>query len=403
MKNNIIFVIIGIAAIAVIVPLAYFVSSNQEDDSPEGVIQLIQGPKDYSVDQKLKNIEIANPNAEKILSQCGTDKHCVVDALWDLASYEPQLIVIETLSDITTAYNDLKYYCHGAAHHFGMFFYGLTGNMTQAMDFAEKRDCGGAMYHGAIENYFLTEMILNDAKKDEIEFVNICQSLGGDAKKMKRVECAHGTGHGLAKVYDYEVFSGVKRCDEFPEAVERRLCYEGFFMENTVAQIETGGGTIDENDILFPCNKLDPKYSGACYYYHTSYILQKKGTVNGGFEECNKVTPEESLKLCYMGVGRHVGSQIFSDLGKMKIACEIGILKYQAFGYQGALIVTVDQMGFDDAFEACKVYPEFFKETCYSFLGSWIGVETPGIEDRKKGCSPAENSKYFDVCVNPRF
>jgi len=230
-----------------------------------------------------------------------------------LTSNEPLPVVIQTLNDITTAYDDLKYYCHGAAHHFGMFLYGLTGNITKTLEFAEKRDCGGALYHGAIETYFLTELIQNEAKKEEIQFLNICQSLADDAKKMKRVECAHGIGHGLAKVYDYEVFSGVKRCDEFPEAVERRLCYEGLFMENTVAQIESGGGTVDENDILYPCNKLDPKYSGACYYYHVSYILNKKETVNGGFEECNKVTPEDSLKFCYMGIGRHIGSQLFHD------------------------------------------------------------------------------------------
>jgi hypothetical protein len=400
-NQNLKFVIIGIAVVSVI-PLVFFGFQEQEKSS-EGVIRLIEAPPDISLDEKLRNFETKNPNADKILSQCGSDNHCAVEALWDLSTNESQPIVLEALSDITTAYNDLQYYCHGTAHHFGMFVFGLTQNMTEALEFAKKRDCGGAMYHGAIENYFLSEMIVNDAKIDEIEFVNICQSLGGDAKKLNRVECAHGTGHGLAKIYDYDIFASVKRCDEFPEAVERRLCYEGVFMENTVSQGDSGGGTFDEKDILFPCNKLDPKYAGACYYYHTSYILQKEGTVDGGFQVCNSVTPEESLKFCYMGIGRQVGGFLFDELEKMVPVCQKGIEEHQWLCYQGALIVIFDQRGLDEGFKACKIFPQDFKKACYTLLGDWIGNETPAIEDREKACSLAENSIYFDICVNARI
>jgi len=403
MKQNSKFVIIGFAIIAVILPLTYLTFVNQEDNSSKGVIHLTEAPPDYSLDETLRNFETSNPHADKILSNCATDEHCVVEAMWDLSNIEPQQIVLDTLTDITTAYNDVKYYCHGTAHHFGMFLYGLTGNMTQTLEFAKKRDCGGAMYHGAIENYFLTEMILNDAKIDEIEFVDICQNVADDAKKMSRVECAHGTGHGLAKVYDYDVFSSVKRCDEFPEAVERRLCYEGVFMANTVAQIQVGGGTFDKNDVLFPCNKLNSKYSGACYYYHATYILQQKRTVNGGFEECNTVTPEISLKFCYMGIGRQIGGSLFDELEKMIPVCQVGLEKYQRYCYQGALIVINDQRGLEESFDACKIFPDLFKMDCYTLLGDWIRNETPAKEDREKSCSGAESSKYFDVCVNAQI
>ena len=134
-NQNLIFVIIGIALVSVI-PLAFF-GFTEEEKSSEGVIRLIEAPPDIGLDEKLRNFETNNPNADKILSQCGSDKHCAVEALSDLATNEPQPVVLEALSDITTAYNDLGYYCHGAAHHLGMFVFGLTQNMTEALEFAK--------------------------------------------------------------------------------------------------------------------------------------------------------------------------------------------------------------------------------------------------------------------------
>jgi len=37
------------------------------------------------------------------------------------------------------------------------------------------------------------------------------------------------------------------------------VCYQGIFMENGGVYLETGGGAFDENDFLYPCNKLESK------------------------------------------------------------------------------------------------------------------------------------------------
>ncbi len=400
MKQSGKFVIIGIACLAVVLAVFYLNSTNQKNTLET---EIIESAKDFSFEDKIKAIKTDNPNANQILSDCGIDEHCVVEALWDLASNEQEKTVLEALNAVSTAYDKTGYYCHGPAHHLGMFLYGLTGNLTKTLEFSEKRDCGGAMYHGAIENYFLTEMVLNDAQVEEIEFVDICKSLADDAKKMIRIECVHGIGHGLAKVYGYDVFSSVKRCDEFPEAVERRVCYEGIFMENVVAHQLVNGGSFDENDIFFPCNRLDAKYSGACYFYHVTYILEQTKKIDKTFEKCNKVTPETSLIFCYMGLGRQVGPSFFDNPEELIPICKVGLVEYQRFCYQGALFVIVDQRGFDDSFKACKAFPESFKVDCYTLLGGWIRIETPTTDEIEKACSKAENSKYLDICVNAKI
>lgn len=401
MKNNFKLMIIGIAIIAIIVPVVLLIFG-QETTSDKPDVLLDAAPKN-SYDEKIRTIKTENLVANEILSECGGDEHCAVESLWDLSDTGSEEAVLETLNNITSAYAEVGYYCHGPAHHLGMFVYGLTENLTKTLEIASKRDCGGALYHGGIENYFLSEMILNNANPEEIEFLNICQKLGGDAKQMKRIECAHGIGHGLAKVYEYDVFSSVQRCDEFSEPVEKRLCYEGVFMENVNANVKIGGGNFDKDDILYPCNEINSKYANACYYYHATYILKQTGTVYDSFAECNKISPETPLKACYMGIGRQLGGSLLNDIEQMKIVCQKGISEYQRFCYQGALIVLADQKGIEESFEGCKVFPDIFKMDCYILVGGWIRNETPSQEDRENICSLAENEKYFRVCVNARI
>jgi len=401
MKQGGKFVIIGTACLAVFVVVIYFSFANQDSTKLES--EIVESSKDIPGDKKIVEFKTENQNANKILSDCGVDEHCIVEAFWNLASTEQEQTVLEALSAATAAYDQAGYYCHGLAHHLGMFLYGITGNMTKTLEFAEKRDCGGAMYHGAIENYFLTEMTLNEKQVEEIDFVSICNQLADDAKKMKRVECAHGTGHGLVKVYDYDVFSSVSRCDEFADPDERRLCYEGVFMENVVAHQMVNGGSFDKDDIFFPCNKLDVKYSGACYYYHATYFIEKLYKIEDVFENCNKLTPETSLMFCYMGIGRQFGVSYFDNFNGLISICQIGLPNYQKYCFQGALIVIADQRGLDDSFKACKAFPELFKVDCYTLLGDWIRIETPDIEDRINACSKAEDSKYMDICINAKI
>jgi hypothetical protein len=402
MKKSTKIAITGIVIIAVILVI-YLIMTIQEEVFQEQEIRIEESPSTESFDSLIKSIKTKNPYVNQILSKCGTDAHCVVEAMWDLAEVEQEKIVLQTLSDITSVYSDAGYYCHGPAHHLGMFLYGFTNNITKTLELSSKRDCGGAMYHGGIENYFLSQVILKHENIDEIEFTEICKSLADDAKKMKRVECAHGVGHGLAKVYDYDIFQSVKRCDEFSDPTEKRLCYEGVFMENTVANQEIGGGTFDENDLFYPCDKVETKYAGACYYYHASYILAKKQKISLAFEECNKLKPEVSLIFCYIGLGRQTAPTYFDNLKQMIPICENGLEKYQKYCYQGALIIIADHRGFENSFEACRVFPDLFKMDCYTLLGDWIRIENSSKSEREKACLPSENQKYFDVCINAKI
>ncbi len=135
MKKNRKFVIIGIVGVAVALPLIYLSFLNQENLSSEEQM-ILEVPSTQSIDAIVRNIKTDNPEANKILSGCGTDGHCAVEALRELADVEQEKFVLQTLSDITSAYTEVGYYCHGPAHHLGMFVYDITQNLTKTLEFA---------------------------------------------------------------------------------------------------------------------------------------------------------------------------------------------------------------------------------------------------------------------------
>jgi hypothetical protein len=250
---------------------------------------------------------------------------------------------------------------------------------------------------GIVDNHFKTEVFFEDKTPDELEFTEICKQFGEDPYQLGYAECIHGVGHALLNAYSYDVFPAVKRCDEFTENVEKRICYEGLFMENTNFD-SMPFAALDENDLNYPCNQLEEKYVGACYYYHISHILREKGNVDDALKECDILEKEVNKRFCYLGMGRQISPSFFNNIEGIVPVCQLGLPEYQNFCFQGALIVLNEDSGFDKGFEVCKTFPESFKQDCYTLMGSWISQAYSEREQSEKECSKAESIEYVKTC-----
>jgi len=299
--------------------------------------------------------------------------------------------------EILSAYKKSGLDCHGLGHHYGVFLYGQTGNLTEAMLFALDRQCSNALAMGITENYLKSQILFENVKLENLEFVTICDQFGSDPYDLGRLECVHGVGHGLLSAYEYDVFSAVERCDEYNTDVEIRLCYEGLFMENTNLD-SLPVAALDENDIHFPCNELEEKYVSACYYYQISHILRQKGNVNDALKECDKLEKEVFKNFCYLGMGRQIAISFFDNIEKIIPVCKLGLPDYQNFCFQGTLIVITEEFGFDRGFEICRTFPDSFKHDCYSWIGSSISLEYSDTDEMEKQCSKAESVEYSEIC-----
>jgi len=335
---------------------------------------------------------------EQIVTKCKTKIDCIIDSIKKVAENEKKFITLRTYGGIIGWYEESLGYCHGFGHHLGMFLYDYTGDLPEALFYADQR-CGLSQIHGVVQKFVLKESSNTDPKKIDLE--SICPETFDHTYSLDRWACLHGMGHGLTKSFNYDVFSAVDRCAELDSRWGEMSCFKGAFMENTSEFSRSGEGTFDETDVLFPCNKVDSKYSPACYHYQTNYIRSKPNyTVEGAFKTCDMVEPKELVKYCYYGMGRLNAGNSLDDYQRALNFCEKGNDNYQQYCFTGSLSSLVSNRGTDQGFEYCKFLPTEFKKDCYDVMGKWIIMFYSSDQERRTQCSKAENLEFSKVCIN---
>jgi len=335
---------------------------------------------------------------EQIVIKCKNKIDCVIDSIKKVAEKEKKFITLRTYGNIIGWYEESLGYCHGLGHHLGMFLYDYTGNLPEALFYADQR-CGLSQIHGLVQKFVQKESTNTGPKKIDIE--KVCPEIFDNTYSLDRWACLHGMGHGLTKSFNYDVFSAVIRCEELDLGWEEVSCAKGLFMENVGEFLRSEGGTFDEADIFFPCNKVDSKYSPACYHYHTSYIRsQPDYTVEGAFKTCDTIEPKDLVKYCYYGMGRLNAGNSLDDYQRALNFCDKGDDDYQQYCFTGSLSSLVSNRGTDQGFEYCKFLPNEFKKDCYDVMGKWIIMFYSSDQERKTQCSKAENLEFSKVCID---
>jgi len=338
--------------------------------------------------------------SNQIFSECGQNIDCTINSLRKISGDQDKKVVIQTFNDLISEYVKIEKYCHANAHHLSHFFYGYIGNVTEAISYVDRK-CGGALYHGIVEQYFITQK-LNSVSPDDIKISKICpeSSMRFD---VDRLECIHGIGHGLFEVYDFHVPDSLNRCNELESEVEQQRCGSGIFMKNQIEYNEKKEGFFDENDIFYPCNIIEEKYAAYCYNYQSSYILSKTNfSIPQSFTYCHSITPEKFVKFCYEGIGRQMSLAVFNDMNLGEIFCSYGQSSYQQYCHRGIAISFADHRNMEEAFQYCKIIPDNSKLECYSELGKWLGQIDSSKQFREEKCSMAENQEYQDICTSAR-
>jgi len=337
--------------------------------------------------------------ADQIISECGDDINCTIDSLRKVSEEKDKDLFIQTFNEVISKYEKIENYCHEKPHHLAYFFYDYVGNVTEAISYVDRK-CGGSVYHGIVERFFVTQAS-KGISVDEIQITNVCPEDSNNPNDVDRLECIHGIGHGLTKIFG--VPAALDRCNEFDPGWDHQRCGSGIFMENQVVYYNSKEGYFDENDIYFPCNKIDEEFAPYCYNYQSSYILSKNNFVIAqSFRVCDEVTPEKFVKFCYEGVGRQMAQVVFEDMKRGEIICNQGQATYQPYCHTAIALAFADHKSLEEGLEYCKIAPEDAKFHCYNELGRWIGMINSSDEFRVEKCSMAENEEYFDVCVQAK-
>jgi len=366
---------------------------------------LIQQPSEFLTTEGLEGlgpVGLGRVFALQIISNCYNDLDCALNSLREVENTRDEQTVLSTFTQLVSQFDENKIECHETAHHLGAFLYPYVGkDLTKAFEYAGQ-GCGGAIYHGIIQNYFAIQRY-NDVDPDTIKIVDVCPRFEDHPYEIERWQCLHGIGHGLIVAYDYDVFSAVKRCNVFESGWEQISCSKGIFMQNNVKYVESREGNFDEDNILYPCNEVDAKYAPRCYHYHPTYILiQNGGSIKKSFADCDRIGPDEFVKYCYHGMGRQMLPATEGKMSLINQFCQMG--EQQQFHtdcFRGMVMILVNNdRDPEEGFVFCKNIPDTAKEDCYDGLGKWITMLQPDDEQRSKECSRAESLEYFATCMN---
>ena len=334
-----------------------------------------------------------NSLSKQIIDECELDLDCGINGLMEISETNDEKTVLDVFGELRVYYEENVSYCHEYSHHLGMFLYNYYGDYEKPISIADDT-CGGATYHGIIESY-LVEL----ENLDQVDLTSICTKFPRQLDR-ENLECVHGIGHGLYTVYENNIYVAAERCKDFTSIFEIDRCAGGVFMENFNFQKKLGFPAFKEDDLHYPCNSIPQEFVRACYSYQSLYfIIKNNNSAIKSFETCDEI-PKDNRKLCYFGVGDKLTGFNIVNINRVVELCKFGDEEFQTECIKGGALVFADQKNIQLGFEVCKISPDYTKVGCYDAIGKWTKLVYGSENDIEEQCSQAENSKYFDICLN---
>ncbi len=142
-----------------------------------------------------------------------------------------------------------------------------------------------------------------------LELAQGCEKAGKN--RTADISCAHGIGHGLMWVRNYNLLESFQACDGvFEKDSELRFfCWDGVSMENVVRRgnLPRGMATspMDSKNIHSPCDTLPAQYQPACVREHVflaRLVFYDRDTAKTS-EHCMYYKAEEVRTQCFGAIG----------------------------------------------------------------------------------------------------
>lgn len=163
-----------------------------------------------------------------------------------------------------------------------------------------------ACYHGvilaAIRAHGYEQSVL-------LELASGCEKAGKN--RTADISCAHGIGHGLMWVRNYDMLQSFQACDGvFEKDSELRFfCWDGVSMENVVRRGNLPNGMavnpMDPKDKFAPCDTFPAQYQPACVREHVflaRLVFYNRDTVQtSGY--CMHYKAEDVRNQCFGAIG----------------------------------------------------------------------------------------------------
>jgi hypothetical protein len=318
---------------------------------------------------------------------------------------------LDSLSLLARADSQLDLLGHQVAHGLGRYAVAQRG--YDAAVFAECRPTFfSGCYHGVLEGWLAGHP---DAGAAGLR--SLCSS-----PAMSRLppyayrECAHGLGHGLTAMREHDLFAALPDCDvALPDALARRECYDGVFMENVIHGLGTKAFEVGDamaarhahatddrrllkgDDPAFPCDSVAPRHAPSCWAYQPVVFY---GAYHGDptrIARACDAAPPASVPACYRGIGKQTLGGMPERPDSVVRICAASA-RYSGDCIAGMVEFYVDQEWKADAALAfCATVPAAMRDGCFATVGERVAWIDPTPAAIRAACAPA--GAKAELCV----
>jgi len=205
--------------------------------------------------------------------------------------------------------------CHDEAHHLGRLIFAKLRDVGASLESCADACSSGCM-HGVLMQFFAdsasTDALAHQHSANQHSAQLTAADVAGriptfcENPALTRMygpgDCAHGVGHAVMFLSNYDIHAGINLCERFPSYPLRYYCATGAYMEyrgNPRSRLDywNHGG-------LYPCEKA--RYPAACFRYVMTETIRwyyvQGGTLETLARQCAGFSEKYRLG-CFHGIG----------------------------------------------------------------------------------------------------
>lgn len=330
------------------------------------------------------------------LVDCNGASDCFEQAFGNLAFRQGPKQALALFEERMSADPNVEKNCHRIVHAIGSAALERYGGNV-ARTFSEgSPTCVSGYYHGILDRAFVG--VSSKARLREVAR-SLCVGDGIRRRGFLDYQCRHGLGHGLMIQTGYDLPVALSVCAGLGTSWDHLACAGGVFMENVDTRFGYRSPWLDDDDPLYPCNRVQARDERPCYLRASWRILRlEDGDFSKTAAACARLA--EWTRTCFRGYGRDAADHVRDAPGKILILCRFaGAWSADCLlGAARTIANASGPRGIGPAAALCGRAARSERAPCFSGVGLVLGMLYPTNASRRSACA-AITSAYQLACT----
>ena len=232
-------------------------------------------------------------------------------------------------------------HCHEEAHELGKVIYARLRDLGRSLRVCADR-CNAGCMHGVLMEAFRRDAggstrpePMGSPASLAPRINDLCRRDPEMTARYTPGDCAHGVGHALMWLADYDVARAIGACRLFVETALAYYCATGAYMEYVTERDADDAGS---RSVLYPCDAFE--YPTACARHKMGYVVQRHYRAGRATAELVQACERLSGGIrrgCFHGLGNaHMG---LIAVGRIPLAavCRHGTREDRVVCIEGAI------------------------------------------------------------------